>query len=244
MQLHAYATNTTEGWVVEPASPKREWMDATPQKFAYRCLPLVMANQAGWVVRCPIGFKASWNGGTDLDTLKLEFGMDGPESAKKQIVSNFGLGIITFRIPWIFRTAKGYGLWVRGPSNFWVDGLVPLEGLVETDWSPASFTMNWKIARRNSPVWFKKGDPVCHLTPFPLDLLEGVEPEFKKIDDNPQLKADFENFAQQRWNQIQSNAQTGGDMWMKDYMRGHMPDGKPVNEHRTNMKLKGFSGQG
>lgn len=244
MQLHAYATNTTEGWVVEPASPKREWMDATPQKFAYRCLPLVMANQAGWVVRCPIGFKASWNGGTDLDTLKLEFGMDGPESAKKQIVSNFGLGIVTFRIPWIFRTAKGYGLWVRGPSNFWVDGLVPLEGLVETDWSPASFTMNWKIARRNSPVWFKKGDPVCHLTPFPLDLLEGVEPEFKKIDDNPQLKADFENFAQQRWNQIQSNAQTGGDMWMKDYMRGHMPDGTPVNEHRTNMKLKGFSGQG
>lgn len=244
MQLHAYATNSTEGWVVEPASPKREWMDATPQKFAYRCLPLVMANQAGWVVRCPIGFKASWNGGTDLDTLKLEFGNDGPESARKQIVSNFGMGIITFRIPWIFRTAKGYGLWVRGPGNFWVDGLAPLEGLVETDWSPASFTMNWKIVRRNNPVWFKKGDPVCHLTPFPLDLLESVEPEFKRIEDNPQLKADFDTFAQQRWNQIASNAETGGDMWMKDYMRGHLPDGTPVNEHRTNLKLKGFGGAG
>lgn len=240
--LHALATNTTEGWVLEPASPKRDWMDATPGKFAYRCLPLVMANQAGWVVRSPISFKASWNGGIDLDTLTLEFGKDGPESATKQVASNFGMGIITFRIPWIFRTSKGYGLMVRGPSNWWVDGAHPLDGLVETDWSPASFTMNWKILRRNNPVWFKKGDPVCLLTPFPLDLLESVEPEVRRIDDEPQLRADFDAFAQQRWSQIAQNAETGGGMWSKDYMRGHLPDGTPVNEHRTNLKLKGFTG--
>ena len=129
MILDAYATNATEGWVIEPASPKRDWMDQTPQKFAYRCLPLTMANQAGWVVRCPIGFKATWNGGIDLDTLKLEFS-DGPESAKQQVASNFGSGIITFRIPWIFRTDKGYGIWVHGPGNHWIDGVHPLDGLV------------------------------------------------------------------------------------------------------------------
>ncbi len=239
--LHAYATNTTEGWVIEPASPKREWMDATPQKFAYRCLPLVMANQAGWVIRCPIGFKATWNGGTDLDSLKIDFGDDGPESAKKQINSNFGMGIVTFRVPWVFRTAGGFGTWVRGAGNFWVDGAHPLEGLVETDWSPASFTMNWKLLRRNNPVWFRKGDPVCHLTPFPMDLLGSVEPSFKNIDDDPRLKADYEAFAKQRWSQLANNAQTGGDMWTRDYMRGHMPDGTPVNEHRTNLKLKPFA---
>ena len=100
--------------------------------------------------------------------------------------------------------------------------------------------MNWKILRRNNPVWFKKGDPICHLTPFPLDLLETVEPRFKSIDDNPQLKADFEAFAAARWAQIKTNSQTGGGMWMKDYMKGHMPDGTAVNEHRTNLKLKPF----
>lgn len=240
MILHAYATNSTEGWVIEPASPKRDWMDATPEKFAYRCLPLVMANQAGWVVRCPIGFKATWNGGTDLDSLKLDFAGDGPETARTQINSNFGMGIITFRIPWIFRTEKGYGTWVHGAANFWIDGAHPLEGLVETDWSPSSFTMNWKILRRNNPVWFRRGDPVCVLTPFPMDLLESFEPKFQDINGNPQLKADFEAFAAARWNQIRTNAQTGGGMWMKDYMRGHLPDGTPVNEHRTNLKLREF----
>lgn len=239
--LHAYATGQTEGWLLEPASPKRDWMDATMKKFAYRCLPLVMANQAGWIVRCPIGFKASWNGGEGLDTLKIEFN-DGPESARTQICSNFGLGIITFRLPWIFRTAKGCGLWVRGLPNWWVDGAMPLEGLVETDWSPASFTMNWKILRRNNPVWFKKGDPVCLLTPFPMDLLESVEPEFKDIQSNPQLQADFEAFSQARWDQLRRNLGEGGDMWMKDYMRGHLPDGTPVNEHRTNLKIRPFAG--
>lgn len=240
MILHAYATNVTEGWAIEPASPKRDWMDQSVQKFAYRCLPLVMANQAGWVVRCPIGIKASWNGGMDLDTLKLEFG-EGPASAREQVASNFGMGIVTFRIPWVFRTDRGYGLLVRGPANYWIDNAHPLEGLVETDWSPSSFTMNWKILRRNSPVWFKKGDPICTLTPYPLDLLETVEPAMKNIDDNPQLKADFEAFAAARWSQIKTNAETGGGMWMKDYMKGHMPDGTAVNEHRTNLKLKPFA---
>ncbi len=35
-----------EGWkpLIRPASPKRDWMDATPESFAYRCLPLNIAN--------------------------------------------------------------------------------------------------------------------------------------------------------------------------------------------------------
>ena len=34
-------------------------MDATEGRFAYRCLPLVMANQFGWIVRCPLTFEVS-----------------------------------------------------------------------------------------------------------------------------------------------------------------------------------------
>jgi hypothetical protein len=238
--IHAYATNTTEGWALESASPKREWMDTAPQKLPYRCLPMIMANQAGWIVRCPIGFKASWTGGEGLDSLKLEFG-DGPASARTQVNSNFGMGIITFRIPWIFRTSRGYGLLARGPANYWIDGVIPLEGLVETDWSPASFTMNWKILRRNNPVWFKRGDPICMLVPTPLDLLDTVEPAFRNIDENPQLKEDFEAFNAARWAQVRGQLEQGVDMWKRDYLRGHLPDGTPVNEHRTNFKLKPFS---
>ena len=33
---------------LEPAARTREWMESLPDHFAYRCLPLLIANQAGW----------------------------------------------------------------------------------------------------------------------------------------------------------------------------------------------------
>ena len=130
---------------VEPAlfraPPRRRWMDESAGRFAYRCLPLVMANQAGWLLRNPITFSASWNGGPsggDIQILAAHgqrgFRRDqGPESV---VESHFGEGVLTFQLPYLFQTSPGYNLWVKGPSNLLKDGIQALEGLVETDWSP------------------------------------------------------------------------------------------------------------
>ena len=52
------------GWapLIRPAPVKREWMDNTPDSFAYRCLPLNIANAHGWEILCPCAFDALWNG--------------------------------------------------------------------------------------------------------------------------------------------------------------------------------------
>jgi hypothetical protein len=62
-ELIAYTATDATGWVIEPAPRERAWMDATTDRFAYRCLPLVFANQAGWVVRCPVGFSVRFDQG-------------------------------------------------------------------------------------------------------------------------------------------------------------------------------------
>ena len=49
--------------------------------------------------------------------------------------STFGSGFITFTIPVLFRTPKGINLRLTGPSNWIKDGVQPLDGIVETDWS-------------------------------------------------------------------------------------------------------------
>jgi hypothetical protein len=240
-KLMAYEVSSTAGWVIEPASGKRDWMDQTADKFAYRCLPLVMANQAGWVLRCPLNFSAVWNGkplGSDT-TLKFPDG-EGPNVG--QVRSHFGTGILTFSMPWLFRTSQGYGLWVRGPSNMPKDNVVALDGIVETDWNPATFTMNWKIMRRNVEVFFRKGDPICMLVPFPLDLLEAVEPEFRSLDEDETLKQDFYTFTAQRSGNIERLKAGGEGKWAMDYMRGHLPDGTPVAEHRKAFRLRRFPG--
>lgn len=240
-KLTAFEVSSTANWVIEPASGKRDWMDATPEKFAYRCLPLVMANQAGWVLRCPLNFTAKWNGGTrGADTVLTFPEGEGPNAG--QVRSHFGSGIVTFSMPWLFRTSAGYGLWVRGPSNAPKDHVVALDGIVETDWNPASFTMNWKIMRRNTEVYFREGEPIALLVPFPLAMLEEVEPEFKTLDDDPQLKQDFYTFTAQRSGNLEKIGAGGKGTWAMDYMRGHLPDGTAVNEHRKAFKLARFPG--
>ena len=73
-ELTAYAFRPTEGWTIEPAKLARDWMDQTPMKAAYRCLPIAIANQAGWIIGCPVTFKASWTGkNTDPKAVTITF---------------------------------------------------------------------------------------------------------------------------------------------------------------------------
>ena len=50
------------GWDWCWADWQRDWMDATPSRFAYRCLPLTIANQTGFWIKNPVGFTATWRG--------------------------------------------------------------------------------------------------------------------------------------------------------------------------------------
>jgi len=118
---------------------------------------LTIANQAGWIIRCPIGFTATWRleQGTSG---RVEFHFGTAEvHHEAQVRSHFGSGIITFTIPYLFRTPPGVGLIARGIPNEAKLNCAPLEGLVETDWSVSTFTMNWRILQPHVEVTFAKG---------------------------------------------------------------------------------------
>jgi hypothetical protein len=204
-------------------------------KGATRCLPLTMANQAGWVIRSPIRFKAVWSGKPEPGSLALEF----PEREKEyrpQIVSIFGTGIVSFLLPWLFRTSKDYGLFVRGPTNSPTPDIAALDGLVETDWSPSTFTMNWKLLKPRTAVWFRQGDPICMLIPYPLTLLEQVQPRVASLDSNPDLRDQFKVWAQSRREQF-----VRGDPSRLDYLRGEDVYGEKAGQHRTKLSLARFA---
>jgi hypothetical protein len=243
-ELTAYIVGATKNWQLLPASATREWMDNTPQRFAYRCLPLAIANQAGWVATCPLSFSATWDGGTDLKSMKLEFLTPEGDNVG-QIRSHFGSGILTFSLPWIFRTSPGWGLVVRGPTNYPKDGCVALDGIVETDWAPYSFTMNWKLMRRKEKVFFRQGEPICMIQPVRLADLESVVTRQVRIEENPALSKAFSEFSMARQSGLDRLFDKGEKMWAKDYMRGQNPDGSQMqgHEHRTRLQLPGFDGQ-
>ncbi|RUL88611.1 DUF6065 family protein [Tautonia sociabilis] len=231
------------------APPKRRWMDESAGRFAYRCLPLVIANQAGWLIRNPIHFSVFWNGGTTAPDLQVlappgQVGFStafGPESV---VESHFGEGVLTFQLPYLFRTSPGYNLWVKGPANMIKDGIQPLEGMVETDWSPAPFTMNWKVTRPFHTITFLPGEPICQLIPYPRGLIERFDPEVRDLADEPELASAYGEWHSRRGRFLVDRGVPGTEAhrkdWQKEYFRGQAPAGGRVPDHQTALETKEF----
>ena len=74
------------------------------------------------------------------------------------------------------------------------DGIGPLEGVIETDWLPFTFTMNWQFTRPGRVV-FEKGEPFCFITPIAYHSLEQVTPEIVPIAAAPEVAAEYEAYA-------------------------------------------------
>lgn len=215
MKLIAYELYEGHGFTIEPAGRTREWMDAAP--FAYRCLPMTIANQMGWIIPCPIDFTIRWDGGGAQDAIQLTFGeQNHPNNA--YVRSHFGSGIVTFSMPFLFRTPPGYGLIVRGAPNYIIRGVHPLDGFVETDWNNSTFTMNWKITEPDRIINVKKGEPLCMITPFKIDELNDVEPDIMRLVADPDTLEGFN-----AWNASRSAFLQRTDLkpheWQKDYVK-------------------------
>lgn len=241
MKLTAYIV---DGHAVDirPAPVDREWMDNTGERFAYRCLPLNIANAHGWEILCSTGFSAIWNGGTGLDAVTVATDAGGAAIA----LSHFGSGVLTFHVPCLFRTDAGVDLMVSGPINRPKDAIAALTGLIETDWAPYSFTMNWQFTRPQMAVRFEKGEPFCHIMPMRRGEIEAVEPELRLLSENPELQRAHTAWTANRNRFNVDLRQPGSDAraekWQKLYHRGVMPDGETAGaaDHRTRLKLKPF----
>ncbi|MDO8296165.1 MAG: DUF6065 family protein [Caulobacter sp.] len=228
--------------VIRPAPLERDWMNATHQRFAYRCLPLNIANGHGWEMLSPSGFAAGWTGQPGLDAVVI-----GPDTGTTApAVSHFGHGILTFHIPALFRTEPGYDLVVQGPINRPKDGIYPLTGVVETDWMPFSFTMNWIFTRPNVLLRFEKDEPICHIFPVKRGEIEALTPEVRALSSDPALKAEYDTWSASR-NTFNADLKTPGstaqaEKWQKVYLRGQTETGQveAADDHRTKLRVKPF----
>jgi hypothetical protein len=156
-----------DGWALRPSPARRAWMDALP--YAYQCLPLVVANQWGWQVLCPTDVRATWDGSPDRAGVRIEV----DPVYEPAIKSQFGVGIITFSPPWLFRTPRGWDLYLKGPGNRWKANCVALEGVIETWWLNYTFTLNWKIVEPGT-VTFARGESLGQLVPVPHGTFGGA----------------------------------------------------------------------
>lgn len=228
-ELTCYKINSS--LEIVPARFERPWMQETDQSFAYRCIPLSIANASGWEILCPFDFTVTWNGGKAKEDITFDPKNDF-------VISHFRHGIITFHVGYMFRTSPGWATWFRGPPNSSKTILMPLEGIVETDWLPFTATMNWRFSEPGT-VKFEKGEAFCFITPVLHSVLDGVQPIIKDISDNPKESAEYKKWEASRSEFMQKlnrhDPETVAKGWEKKYIRGQGANGY---FHVSKRKLK------
>ncbi|MEQ8195141.1 MAG: DUF6065 family protein [Rhodospirillales bacterium] len=237
MRLILYPTGDVRP-TVRAAPAARDWMDATPQSYAYRCLPLNIANAHGWEVLSPSTFEVRWNGGPSKEDLAVT-----PLAGTFLPTSHFGSGILTFHPGYLMRTEPGHNLWVTGPVNRPKDGIAPLSGVVETDWAPYTFTMNWVMTRRNTTVRFEAGEPFCFFFPVVRGMVESVEPELRDLEEDPETLKHYRDWSASRrtFNEELKEPESAArkQKWQKKYYLGERPDGEAGDaEHQIKLHVK------
>jgi hypothetical protein len=189
------------GWAWSWADAKRQWMTNTPAQFAYRCLPLTIANQTGWWVYNPVSFSVYWDGNPAPGGVRFQFDA-AADLWSNWVTSHFGHGIITWRTPFLFITTPAQSrLLVTGPVNYFKHAAQPLTAIIESDWMKMSFTMNWKLTAPNTVVRFEVGEPILQVIPFLRNIgadVESADVSYMQLNDDPELARQYKEWTESR----------------------------------------------
>lgn len=184
---------------IRQALPRRDWMDETYKKHAYKCLPMTSANINGWelelqqevIVQVDAPPEESDHYGSVPRVLRggmiTHTDGNGGEYVRP-VVSPSIINIISFDTGWSMKTPEGVSTWITGTPNYFVDGAVPLTASIPTGWWPDQWNMNWLITKFDTPVVFPKGMPFMFFQFYHDDLMPSVEFDTADMGDDPKLR--------------------------------------------------------
>jgi hypothetical protein len=241
LELECYPVTARPPDIV-PGRPQRAWMDSFAERHPYRCLPLSMANSTGWELLCRAGFAAEWNGGPLQSDIKLTPDRPNPDF-QHMVTSHFTArrADVPRRLP--VPHAAGVVADLRGTAEPSQGRDLSAAGLVETDWLPFPFTMNWQFTRPGR-VRFERGEPFCFITPIREKLLDEFEPVQRSMEGNAPMRLQYEAWFKHResFNSrlLRRDPAAVKEAWQRFYFKGELPDdtGPPPADHLNKRRLK------
>jgi Family of unknown function (DUF6065) len=225
--------------MVEPLrnKPHREELG----RHSFHCLPLVVGNQYGFVLKSMVTWRAVWNGGPNPQDTTITIDEGKSETAMQIVSSHFGAGIITVQNRFSFRTPPGVNLMVLDPPNYFNYNIANLFGVIETDNLRRDFTFNLKIVKPGIEVQINKGDIISGVIPIPRYFVDDFELALASNhfseETLDQEKQQFRKFAEHREQvDVHKPHQVG-----KLYWRGVDADNTPFDDHQKKLRPTGWT---
>jgi hypothetical protein len=218
--------------IIEKPSKKRDWF---PSHF-YKCLPLSIGNQYGFVVKSQYDIDFLWNGGEKIEDTVFYFNegeQDKNNYKYPRIRSWFGSGIITIGLPLTLRTPPNINLMTINPPNYVLPNITVMSGVVESDNLRRDFTINLKIQIPNIRVKILAGTPLAGIIPIPryfADDFNLVDAEniFSQDIFIEEYQAKNDSYAKRTEIEYKSKNRVG-----RDYLLGKDVYGNKFKDHQT-----------
>lgn len=160
--------------VLQEASIKRDFLDATDKAHGYHCQPMTTSILHGWDFILPQDVEVVWDGVNSSSSTHVQIVKGGTLPSGNVLADSLTAnGTITFHLNAFIETDVNHFVFLQGPPNYFLDGAKPMTALLRSDWyryTGAQFC--WKLTTPNKPVLFKKGTPIARIMNYPIGLLE------------------------------------------------------------------------
>jgi hypothetical protein len=163
---------------VSPMSIKRDWMDATSEKHAYRCFPVTQANVIGWSISCLNDISFIWNGINDQtgDNVKILQGEETCYTGRGQSSLSFNTGLH-------FKTTENLSLFTINPVNYFSDDFETMSSLISISFFDNPLPLAIKARSANKEILIKAGTPLATIIPISLGALNNSSIEINEYQD-------------------------------------------------------------
>jgi len=207
---------------------KRDWMDKTFDKHAYRCLPVSLSNGLGLGISFPEDISFVWDGITDTspDHIKI---LEG----EKYCSLGRGNATLSFNTGLMIKTDENTTMLQMPVPNLFIEGVSPYTTLISTSFFDAPFPCAWRITAPYKVIKIKAGTPIIALLPMSL----------KKLEDYTFKISDIKNYIpQKKYNSEEkelSLREKVKGLWTDLYRDAVDPYGRKIGKHEVkSIKLK------
>jgi hypothetical protein len=167
---------------ISQMSVKRNWMDETSERHAYRCFPVTQANVVGWSLSCTEDIVFTWDGTNDQtpDHIKITSPI-GAYAGRGQSSISLNTGLV-------FRTAEDISLWTINPVNYFNDDFETMSNLISTSFYDSPLPLAIKAKNANVETRIIAGTPVATIIPISLSDLNNSSINIIKYSDPENLR--------------------------------------------------------
>jgi hypothetical protein len=214
--------------VLEPLPVTRDWMDATPDKHAYHCFPVTLANTVGWSLSCPKDVTFIWDGINDTTNTHIKF-LEGEEF----VWAGRGQSTVSFNTNLIMKTTKDLSILTISVPNYFHEDFDVMNSVMSTSFYPHPLPLAIKVKTPNKKITIKAGTPIAAIIPISLTNLKDSYIEIDDYASTPEEQESYKAYGDA------ASKLTSVGQWTDWYRNAINEKGESVGEHEVKaLKLK------